>query len=49
MYPDRQSMTPKMRMKTATDARQRTAAVAIWQGLRGLIKGCKGGRASGTE
>jgi hypothetical protein len=49
MYPDRQSMTPKIRMKIATDARQSTAAVGIWRGLRSLIKHCKGGWASGTE
>jgi hypothetical protein len=49
MYPNRQSMTPKIRMKIAMDPQQRAAAVAIWRGLCSLIKGCNGGWASGTE
>jgi hypothetical protein len=49
IYPNRQSMTPKNRMKILTDAPQRASSVAIWRGLRSLIKGCNGGWASGTE
>jgi|SRR6266571_7111173 len=48
-YPGCQSMTPKIRMKSVTDARHRASSVAIWRGLRSLIKGCNGGWASGTE
>ena len=48
-YPGRQSMTPKIRMKSVTDARQRAPSVAIWRGLCSQIKGCNSGWASGTE
>jgi hypothetical protein len=49
MYPDRQSMTPKHQMNKVNVARQRMSSVAIWRGLRSLIKGCIGGWASGTD
>jgi len=42
-------MTPKIRMMSVTDAQKRVLSAAVWRLLSGLINGCNGGWASGTE